>query len=123
MRRGYQCNGAGLCNKAILDESLPAAHPTAQHDPLSVFVADDNEIDLEGLVRMCQAFGWRTTAVPSGNDLLQRLEALKDTRQKLPDALVVDWKMPGLDGIQTLNALAERWGPKAVLGQGCRAAS
>lgn len=98
----------------ILDESLPAAHPTAQHDPLSVFVADDNEIDLEGLVRMCQAFGWRTTAVPSGNDLLQRLEALKDTRQKLPDALVVDWKMPGLDGIQTLNALAERWGPSAL---------
>ncbi|MBU1354133.1 MAG: PAS domain S-box protein [Gammaproteobacteria bacterium] len=98
----------------ILDEALSAAHPAAQHDPLNVFVADDNEIDLEGLVRMCQAFGWRTTAVPSGRELLHRLETIKDTRQKLPDALVVDWKMPGLDGIETLNALAERWGPSAM---------
>jgi PAS domain S-box-containing protein len=98
----------------ILDESISSAHPTAQHDPLSVFVADDNEIDLEGLVRMCQAFGWRTTAVPSGSELLQQLEAIKEASQKLPDALVVDWKMPGLDGIQTLNALVERWGPSAL---------
>ena len=93
---------------------LPTAHTAYHHDPLSVFVADDNQIDLEGLVRMCQAFGWRTTAVPSGSELLQRLEAIKQTRQKLPDALVVDWQMPGLDGIQTLNALAERWGPSAM---------
>lgn len=98
----------------ILDETLSAAHPATQHDPLNVFVADDNEIDLEGLVRMCQAFGWRTTAVPSGRELLHRLETIKDTRQKLPDALVVDWKMPGLDGIETLNALAERLGPSAM---------
>lgn len=99
---------------SILDEKLLSSHTVAHHDPLSVFVADDNEIDLEGLVKMCQAFGWRTTAVPSGTELLQRLEAMSETREKLPDALVVDWQMPGLDGIKTLNALAERLGP-AVL--------
>lgn len=99
---------------SIVDDEQLSSYTGSNHDPLSVFVVDDNEIDLENLVRLCQSFGWRTTALPSGTELLQRLEALAENRQKQPDALVVDWQMPGLDGIQTLNALAERVGPSAL---------
>ncbi|WP_428001344.1 PAS domain S-box protein [Acidovorax sp.] len=99
---------------SVVGEEMLSPHTAAHNDPLSVLVADDNEIDLKGLVAMCQAFGWRTTAVASGTELLQRVEAMSEAGQKLPDALLVDWQMPGLDGIQTLNALAERLGLSAL---------
>lgn len=86
----------------------------SKQDRLTVFIADDNEIDLEGLSKMCEAFGWHTTAVPSGTELVHRMQELADAHQALPDALVLDWKMPGLDGIQTLNMLAERLGASAL---------
>ncbi len=86
----------------------------SKQDRLTVFIADDNEIDLEGLSKMCQAFGWHTTAVPSGTELVHRMQELADAHQALPDALVLDWRMPGLDGIQTLNTLAERLGASAL---------
>jgi PAS domain S-box-containing protein len=86
----------------------------SKQDRLTVFIADDNEIDLEGLSKMCEAFGWQTTAVPSGTELVHRMQELADAHQALPDALVLDWKMPGMDGIQTLNMLAERLGASTL---------
>ncbi|WP_306556554.1 PAS domain S-box protein [Acidovorax sp.] len=99
---------------ALPDETEFVSPLASKQDRLTVFIADDNEIDLEGLTRMCQAFGWRTTAVASGTELVHRMQDLADAHQALPDALVVDWKMPGLDGIEALGLLADRLGAAAL---------
>ncbi len=99
---------------AVPEESESVSPVASKQDRLTVFIADDNEIDLEGLTRMCQAFGWRTTAVASGTELVHRMQDLADAHQALPDALVVDWKMPGLDGIEALGLLADRLGAEAL---------
>lgn len=78
--------------------------------PLTVFVADDNEVDLKILAAMCSAFGWRAIPMASGAELVHKVQELADAYQPLPDALLVDWKMPGMDGIATLRAVADRLG-------------
>ncbi len=97
---------------AVADEEDLSGQSVSSQRRLSIFIVDDNELDRVNLVQMGEAFGWRTTALNSGTELVHRMQELADAHQPLPDALVVDWKMPGLDGIQALIMLTERIGNK-----------
>jgi signal transduction histidine kinase/DNA-binding response OmpR family regulator len=88
--------------------SLPSVSDQGQ---LNVVVVDDSDLDRAHLVQLCQAFGWRATALSSGTELVHWMQDLADAHQPLPDALIVDWRMPDLDGIEALNTIAERIGP------------
>jgi len=88
--------------------SLPSVSDQGQ---LNVVVVDDSDLDRAHLVQLCQAFGWRTTALNSGTELVHQMQDLADAHHPLPDALIVDWRMPDLDGIEALSTIAERIGP------------
>lgn len=107
--------GVGSTFWVVLPFSVPRdnsepLHVASSQDRLTVFVADDNDIDLKALVAMCNAFGWRAIPMASGTELVHKVQDLVDAHQTLPDALLVDWQMPGMDGIATLQMLAERLG-------------
>ena len=93
-----------------VDEEELSRPSATSEGRLSIFVVDDNDLDRTSLVQMGEAFGWRITSLRSGTELVHRMQELADAHQPLPDALVVDWKMPGLDGIQALTILTERIG-------------
>lgn len=93
----------------VAEDALPLPYGSSQ-ERLNVFIVDDSEIELEGLVQMCKAFGWRAAGLSSGTELVHRIQELVDANQPLPDALVVDWQMPDVDGIEALNMVAERLG-------------
>lgn len=72
--------------------------------PLRVLLADDDDIQLGRLLVLGRSLGWQCRAVDGGHALLD--EALAAARGGTPyDALVVDWKMPDLDGLSALDRL------------------
>ncbi len=84
---------------------------------MRVLVADDNETSRGILRGMVEGMGFVVTVASSGAEALQRLA---DARERAPFALVLlDWKMAGLDGFQTLDAIRADTGnygrPKVVM--------
>lgn len=67
-----------------------------------VLVVDDERDFLESLVRRLQRRGLEARGVDSG------MEALKLVAEDPPEVVVLDVKMPDMDGIATLKAIKDR---------------
>ncbi len=66
---------------------------------LRVLLAEDDR-DIRAVARLAlRRAGFDVVAVASGD------EALAEARQSVPDVLLLDWLMPGLDGLETMAAL------------------
>jgi PAS domain S-box-containing protein len=74
---------------------------------LNIVVVDDNPDDRSILASMCRSLGWRAVELASGEALVAHCIHITDAQQALPDALLVNWQMPGLDGLQALQNLAD----------------
>ena len=68
---------------------------------LSVLIADDNPVARDILQNISSSFGWRVKTVNSGFDALQ---ILQQATHKF-DVLLLDWQMPGMNGIETCEAI------------------
>ncbi|MDI1257802.1 PAS domain S-box protein [Aquabacterium sp.] len=88
-------------------------HLQAKHGSsgLDVVVVDDRADDRRVLSGMCRAFGWRSIELASGQALIDHLRDAIAEGKALPDALLVDWQMPQLDGLQALTVLAGQLTP------------
>jgi PAS domain S-box-containing protein len=70
-----------------------------------VLIIDDNNTSRQILAGMVEGLGCAVTLTRNGTDALQELAASIDTR---PVAFVLlDWKMPGMDGFQITQAIRE----------------
>jgi CheY-like chemotaxis protein len=65
----------------------------------TVLIVDDQCETGHLLARILQFLGHRGVHVPSGQD------ALNYVRSSMPDAVLLDYMMPGMDGLQVLRAL------------------
>ena len=70
---------------------------------IDALVADDSEIALQAVVAIAQGLGWQVDAMDSGEAVLSQV--LERKGGKLPHVVVLDWKMPGLDGLATARAI------------------
>ncbi|HSI60419.1 MAG TPA: response regulator [Ideonella sp.] len=70
-------------------------------------VVDDNAVARELLVAMGLALGLRVDAAASGEEALVRA-VQADASDQPYQLLLLDWKMPGMDGVACAGALAER---------------
>lgn len=84
----------------ILDEELIG---------LPVLVVDDDQIICENATQLLSELGMRGYWVLSGEEAIRRLE---DAHGRADDffAVILDWKMPGMDGLETLKVIRERLG-------------
>lgn len=84
----------------ILDEELIG---------LPVLVVDDDQIICENAMQLLSELGMRGYWVLSGEEAVRRLE---DAHGRADDffAVILDWKMPGMDGLETLKVIRERLG-------------
>ncbi|WP_200157300.1 response regulator [Allochromatium vinosum] len=80
-----------------------ALHVARELLPLRVLVVDDNASARAILTHMLQQLGFGAEAVSSGAEAIARLRAVET--QAPFDLMLLDWKMPGLDGVQTIRAL------------------
>ena len=76
--------------------------PRAGLDGLHVLVVDDNATTRAILVAMLESWGALTTAVADGRSALRHLR-----RADATDAVVLDYHMPGMDGVELAQAIAD----------------
>jgi DNA-binding NtrC family response regulator len=70
-------------------------------EPMSILVADDEESMRFFLVKTLRRAGYAVTAVENGRQAVDRVV------EETFDALLIDLKMPGMDGIAVLEAVRE----------------
>ena len=79
---------------------------TAIRHRRSVLVVDDSTSVRRHLSTLFQGAGYLVREAASGVDALQDI-----VRRGLPDLVTLDVEMPVMDGLETLNALRQRYGP------------
>ena len=75
--------------------------PTAERPAASILIVDDEEALQTSLVTAFALEGYRAAGAGSGREALQRLQ------QTTYDALLVDLRMPDIDGIQLMERVRE----------------
>ena len=92
-----------------LAEERTASHqaPVAARG-LKVMVVDDSNVAREVLKEQIQGFGFQVEAVASGEAALRRLQEAQY------DLVMMDWRMPGMDGIETSQVIQELPGLSAI---------
>jgi PAS domain S-box-containing protein len=81
-----------------------------QNQTLFVLVAEDDPADANLLKKMIQSLGWRSEIVNNGADLIDAYMARIQDKSRLPDAIIVDYAMPTLNGLNTIKAITQKAG-------------
>ncbi len=80
-----------------------------EYTPIRVVVVDDHLVVREGLRMMLEVAGkGRFTLVGDAADGATALYLVEETQ---PDVVLMDLRMPGMDGLETIEQLRTRWGP------------
>ena len=97
-----------------------APEEEAAEDPFlnaDILVVDDSAFSREAIAAVASSIGWAPTMVSSGEEAVQEATRRKDGNESL-DVVLLDWKMPGMDGLDTareLRSLLDREVPPIVL--------
>ncbi len=77
---------------------------TSELTDLSVLVVDDDDCDCQSVCTMLDEIGMRSEGCTSGQDAVAAVQRALNTA--LPFyAAILDWKMPGMDGLDTARAI------------------
>jgi len=64
-----------------------------------ILIVEDNEKNRKLLRKVLQRLGYRTAEVETGEDAIETARALS------PDLVLMDYRLPGIDGIETFHRL------------------
>jgi len=70
---------------------------------LEAIVGDSSATELQIILEIANGLGWKANGVDSGDAILEQLQGR--INGKLPDVVVLDWKISGMDGIATARAI------------------
>ena len=76
----------------------------AELGSLNVLVVDDNKTSREILVTMLESLKFNVKSVKSGFDAIEQIETAEQIKHPY-DLILMDWKMPGMDGVDTIRKL------------------
>ena len=76
---------------------------------LAVLVADDDEMSVESAVDILEELGMQAEGVLSGEAALDRVVLRHEAKQDY-NAVILDWKMPDMDGVETARAIRHKVG-------------
>ena len=88
-----------------LKKVADADFATSSKISVDALIADNSAAALSYVTTLAEGLGWRVSAVDSGEATLAHLLGRKGG--KLPDVVVLDWKLPGIDGLATVRAIRE----------------
>ncbi len=73
--------------------------------PISILLVDDEELFVSNLIKVLKRRGMQVQGVNSG---AAALEAISAQGRGFFNVVVLDMRMPGMDGLATLSAIRER---------------
>ncbi len=76
---------------------------------LSALVVDDNDSARQVLSGMVRSFGWSAAEAPGGAEALEIITE-KAQRQEFFDIVLLDWRMPKMDGWETAQRIKDLFG-------------
>lgn len=76
---------------------------------LKVLVVDDNPLAAEILTKLIQSIGWQVGSAASGAEAIDLVAAARAAGEPY-QLVLMDWRMPGIDGVQTTECIDERLG-------------
>ena len=85
--------------------ALEAAAPGPGLHDVRALVVDDNDAAREVLVYMADALGLRASAARDGREAIEAVAAADASDQPF-ELLLLDWKMPGMNGVECAKELA-----------------
>ena len=97
--------------KSDLERSAPAAHSM---NALRVLLVDDEEVERDYMSLVLARIGVRYSCVGSGEDAIAAL-AQSDREDDLYNVCLIDWMMPGLNGVETTNRIRAQYGKDVVV--------
>ncbi len=74
--------------------------------PLKILVVDDNAASVSIHTRMLESLGWLVDYAYSGEEAITKAVQAAELNQAF-EVILMDWKMPGLDGIATVEQLSQ----------------
>ena len=86
-----------ISSKDQIEQKLP---------PLEVLIIDDDEVLLETAFDTLTALGTNPEIAESGDTALTKLVAKKEAGKSY-DVIILDWKMPGVDGVELTKKIRE----------------
>ncbi|MEW6752499.1 MAG: sigma-54 dependent transcriptional regulator [Candidatus Latescibacterota bacterium] len=78
---------------------MTSLRPAAMPNPVKILIVDDEPFNVDVLEQQLEEQGYATCAAQDGQ------EALKLLARERPDLVLLDWMMPGMDGIEVLRRL------------------
>ena len=102
--------GKGTTFTVILD--LPIADRQREDmvlDPMDVLIVDDDEVLLDTAADTLMSLGVKADRAQSGAEALSMITHRHQTGQDY-NVVILDWKMPDLDGIETIRKIREEVG-------------
>ncbi len=81
---------------------------------LKTLVVDDDVVVCESAVVTLREMGVTAEWVDSGHKAVERVRELWDTERYF-DMILIDWKMPGMDGIETARRIRAIVGPEVTI--------
>jgi PAS domain S-box-containing protein len=94
-------------------EAYVVAAPQAAA-PLSVLMVDDNADALRLLSAMATSLGWQVDVASDGAQAVAQIRSRSLSGKPPYQAIFMDWRMPGMDGWQTLDRIEAISPPKAL---------
>ena len=97
--------GKGTTFTVILD--IPVADRQREEmklDPIDILIVDDDEIMLKTAVDALESMGASTEQAGSGLEALGMIEHRHHSGRDY-DVIIIDWKMPDIDGIETISRI------------------
>lgn len=89
-------------------------HSTVALNRLSALIVDDELLICEQTERILREIGMKTEWVTGGYQAIERVKT-RWMDQKSYDIILVDWKMPELDGIETARQIRKIVGPEVTI--------
>jgi predicted ATPase/signal transduction histidine kinase/CheY-like chemotaxis protein/HPt (histidine-containing phosphotransfer) domain-containing protein len=97
--------GSTFCFDLELDiavESKKEKNDIFKLNGMKTLIVDDNETSIEILTLYMKSFGCIVDCARSGYEAIKKIKESPENTYKL---LLIDWKMPGIDGIKTIEKI------------------
>ena len=97
--------GKGTTFTIVLDIPIAEKQPEEMRlDAVSVLIADDDPVLLETSLETLKSLGVTAEKAQSGPEALEMVRSRHSAGRDY-DVIILDWKMPGMDGIETIRRI------------------